>query len=239
MIYWKIFERNIGAISRGEQEKLAKSTVAIVGLGGIGGMAAEILSRAGIENLVLCDKDKFELSNLNRQIFGDLDVIGKKKIRVVAKKLKKINPEIKMRIFSELNEKNAFKILRGADAVVDGLDNALGRVIVARACRELKIPYVFGSVEKLIGMSTIFFPNDNFEKAFGLKSSEKKLTWKLKENLLKCQTCDSVISVVPNMIGCFEAAQCIKLLLGKKIIKYPKFLFFDISRVNPFFVKNL
>ncbi|MEM2174734.1 MAG: ThiF family adenylyltransferase, partial [Candidatus Micrarchaeia archaeon] len=154
MDYFSFFEKNIGVLSLEEQNKLKNSKVAIIGLGGIGGIALEVLARTGIENFVICDKDKFEPSNFNRQILATLDFIGKSKVQAGLKRLKKINKNVKVKVFGKMEKKNVMKIIDGVDVVVDGLDNLRDRIILARACRKKKIPYVFGSAARDIGMST-------------------------------------------------------------------------------------
>ena len=94
-----MFERNIDAYSIWDQEKLWKSTVVIIGIGGGGGVVAELLARTGIGHIVLVDGDKFEESNLNRQIFATQDTIGISKVEAAKKRLLSINPYINVEIY--------------------------------------------------------------------------------------------------------------------------------------------
>ena len=90
--YWNQIKRNIGLVSLSEQEEIRKKKIAILGVGGLGGPIAEQLIRVGCENITICDNDKFELTNLNRQLCMKED-IGHNKIDVIEKLLKRISHE--------------------------------------------------------------------------------------------------------------------------------------------------
>ena len=239
LFYWEAFEKNIGVLTKEEQEKLKDSKVAIVGLGGIGGIALELLARNGIQNFVISDQDKFEVSNLNRQILSTFKNLGKKKVKEAKKIINAINPDAKIEIFSKLNEKNVFEILKKVDVVVDGLDNALGRVIIARAAKKLKIPYSFGSADRSIGMSTIFLPRSDFERVMHLPSYKKMLNKSMKEKIYNCQKCNIVLGIIPNIVGTFEVLQSIKVLLNKDFVRSPFMFYINGMKKNPFSVIKL
>src|SRR3989338_6832225 len=98
-------------IGKKGQEKLRQSTVAIVGLGALGSVSAQLLARAGIGKLILIDRDIVELSNLQRQSLFDENDIGKSKAAQAAEHLKKINSEIEIEFFiNDLNYNNIDKI---------------------------------------------------------------------------------------------------------------------------------
>lgn len=92
--YSEFTTRNIGFVSENEQNTLKNTRVFIAGVGGMGGAALACLARMGIEHFIIADIDHFEISNLNRQIFSNLDVLGKDKAEVTAVALKNINPNI-------------------------------------------------------------------------------------------------------------------------------------------------
>ena len=228
--YSLIFERNLGAITRAGQMKIKGSCMAVVGLGGIGGIAFELLARAGVGKFILIDKDRFEPSNLNRQILSSTRGLGKGKAGIAAAKGKEINPEVKIKAYSsELNEKNV-NMLKDADFVVDGLDNPISRIILSRAAREYGVPYVFGAAEYMKGISTVFMPRGKgYEDIFATSAKGKALDLGLKAKLSTYQSCQSVLGPVPNLVGCFEAMQAINLILGKRVVKYPEFMHVDMN----------
>lgn len=118
----KMFTRNLGIISKEEQEKLRNSTVAIAGVGADGGLVAERLVRAGVGNIRLADPDIFDLSNLNRQFGCDIETIGKNKAEVIAYICKKINPNINVKTYPGVTKENVAEFVSGADVVVDEID---------------------------------------------------------------------------------------------------------------------
>lgn len=116
----RLFERNVPGIT----EILAKKTVAIAGLGGLGSNAAVSLARCGIGRLIIADCDKVELSNLNRQAYflGD---VGKTKTEALAEHLKNINPDLKLECYSIFLTKDNIKGLFGeADLLIEAFDLA-------------------------------------------------------------------------------------------------------------------
>ena len=95
------FSRNIGPISSSGQCKLGHARIAVFGLGGVGGIAAELLVRAGIGRLMAVDYDRFEPANLNRQLLATRATIGKRKTSVFAAHAKAINPKIEIKKISK------------------------------------------------------------------------------------------------------------------------------------------
>ncbi len=142
--YSELINRNIGFLNEGQQEILRKSTVAIFGLGGLGGVASELLTRCGIGSLKIVDNDEFEATNLNRQIFCFRDSLGRLKTDVTEEILKKINPEIKIEKFLEPDIQNINQILENTNAVVLAIDSLKPCIIISRAVRKLGISLVEG-----------------------------------------------------------------------------------------------
>ena len=140
----RIFERNIGILSPQQQETLANSQVAVIGLGGLGGVIAEVLTRSGIGELVLVDFDNFDSSNLNRQVFAFLDTIGRPKTEVTREFLLGINPNLRTTLSQTLDEANCASLLAGANAVVLAADDAVPCIIADRHARALGIPVIEG-----------------------------------------------------------------------------------------------
>jgi len=139
--YWERVTRNIGPIMFEEQEIIRTSRVAVLGVGGLGGPLAENLVRSGCQNLVICDFDVFDESNLNRQICTIEDV-GKRKIDVVEEFLSKIDPEVAIKKFFKITESNIDKVLGGVKVVALTLDDPATSIFIARECRKRGIPMV-------------------------------------------------------------------------------------------------
>ncbi|WP_435006757.1 ThiF family adenylyltransferase [Tundrisphaera lichenicola] len=121
--YDKAFSRHRGLISLAEQEKLRRSRVAIVGMGGVGGIHLITLTRLGIGSFHIADPDTFELANFNRQFGATLRGLGHPKVEVMADEAHAINPELEIRTFREpIGPGNIDAFLEGVDVVVDGID---------------------------------------------------------------------------------------------------------------------
>ncbi len=140
--YRMLVQRNIGYLSPQQQEKLRKSTVAVLGLGSIGGISSEILARSGIGNIVLVDNSRFKPTNLNRQIHCFRSKIDQQKIKVTKKILKDINPELNIKAYGSICSGNVKKVLGDADIAILGLDGVKELVIASRFARENNIPLV-------------------------------------------------------------------------------------------------
>src|SRR4030067_2625157 len=141
------------------QGKLAKSKVAVVGLGGLGTVFSLYLALDGVGHLKLIDQDTVELANLHRQILYEPKDLHYPKAEVAAKRLGKINPLAKVEAVPEnVNAPNVEQLLSGVDCVVDGLDNMQSRYVINRACVNLGIPYVFGAAIGVEGNLAVFVP---------------------------------------------------------------------------------
>ncbi len=134
-------------------ELLKNSSVAVIGLGGVGAYAAEALCRAGIGRLALIDFDDICLTNINRQLHAMDGTVGKAKTHVMAERLKLINPEADIIPFKEFyaEENSGFLLSTGYDYVVDAIDHFTSKLHLIRTCRERHIPIIssMGAAAKL------------------------------------------------------------------------------------------
>ena len=132
----QIILKKVGVIG---QKKLLKSSVLIVGAGGLGSPIAIYLSALGVGKIGIVDKDKVEISNLNRQIIFETNDLKKEKSFAAVKKLKKINPEISIKSFKKnLNSKNINQIGKEFHIIVDGSDNFKTRFLINNFCLKKK-----------------------------------------------------------------------------------------------------
>lgn len=237
--YWKIIDRQKEIINQKEQFKLKRSKITVIGCGGIGGAAVEMLARMGVGSLKIVDKDTFDLTNINRQLMSSMESIGKPKVQVTAEILSSINPFLKIKtIERELNESNVKKILKGSDLVVDALDNLISRILTSRCTSELRIPFIHGAIHGTMGQITTFTDETpSYEELFKLPSFKKKLTPEIINDVRKLnQNIPPVIGPVPNIVGCLQAFEGLKLITGKgKPILAPEVLMFDLLKKEPFY----
>ncbi len=243
MAYWEMVSRQMSIVSKSQQEKLKNSKITVIGCGGIGGAAIEMLARMGVGNLQIVDKDSFDVSNINRQLMSSFYSVGKSKTQVTEDTIQSINPFIKVESFEgELNESNVEKIVAGSDLVIDALDNLVSRIILSRCARELEIPFIHGAIHSTMDQVTVFNnETPSYEELFKLPSKNNELSTEVIDEVLKLsQDIPPVLGPVPNIVGCLQASEAFKVITGKgKVILAPKVLNFDLMRGEPFSVIEL
>lgn len=156
------FSRNIGILTAQEQQLLARSTVAIAGLGGVGGNALVLLARLGVGRFRLADFDLFEEVNINRQYGSSTSTIGQPKVEVLAREIQAINPAAQVAVFREgFTPENGDEVLAGADIVIDSVDFYAidAHLAVHRAARRHKLYTLMGSAVGFSACLQIFDPH--------------------------------------------------------------------------------
>ncbi|PWB88143.1 HesA/MoeB/ThiF family protein [Methanobrevibacter thaueri] len=242
--YWEIASRQMSIVTRSEQERFKDAKITVIGCGGIGGETIEMLARMGIGELVLVDKDAFDLSNLNRQTMASIADLGLDKEAVAAEKVRLINPYVKVTTYNEhVDQSNIDKVIGDSDIVIDALDNVLTRVIVSRKAKEKGIPYIHGAIHGTLGQITVFLPNSDktYEEMFNLPSLGKELNDETVEALKNVTSgVPPVIGPTPNLIGCLEAMEAYKIITGVgKVTVAPKILTFDLLDLGSFSLDEL
>lgn len=169
------FSRNYGFINSEQQAKLQEMTIAIAGVGGVGGRVATEMVRIGITKLRIADPDIFSETNLNRQEGAYFSTLGKLKVDVIAALCRDINPDVVVTVFPEgVNETNLGEFMEGSDVLIEATDFMIPQlgVMLARAARTEGIPLIMG-VEIGFGATLTWFKPDGFtyEQYFGLKKN--------------------------------------------------------------------
>lgn len=157
--YQAAFSRNIGWVTRQEQERLRRARVAIAGLGGVGGAHLLTLARLGIGAFNIADFDSFEVHNFNRQVGAAMSSIGRPKADVMAEMAVDINPEADVRVFKEgVAGGNIDAFLEGVDVYVDSLDFFVPEVrcLIFDACYRKGIPALTAAPLGM-GVSLLYF----------------------------------------------------------------------------------
>lgn len=149
------YKRNYSSISTEEQKILSNTSVAIVGLGGLGGYVLENLVRLGIKNFNLIDKDVFDKSNLNRQILATEKTLNKSKAIEALNRALEIDNKVKAKVFSEKLDENSIKMLEGVDIVIDCLDSIDTRLILESLCERLDLILIHGAIRGYYGQVAI------------------------------------------------------------------------------------
>ncbi len=139
------FGRTINIIGIEAFSRLQNSCVAVFGLGGVGGYAAEALARSGVGRLLLVDYDTVSVSNINRQIIATEQTVGQKKTEAFAKRAKAINPDIEIIEISEfVSGENVADILKSnkLDYIIDAIDTVSSKVALISCAHLLNIPII-------------------------------------------------------------------------------------------------
>jgi molybdopterin-synthase adenylyltransferase len=133
--YAEMTGRNIGFVSESEQNALAGASAFICGVGGMGGAAAQSLARAGVGRLIIADIDRFELSNLNRQVFATLGTLGQAKVDAVRDAIALINPSAHVDIYDADWREHLDEILARTSIVINGMDDIAAGITLYRKAR--------------------------------------------------------------------------------------------------------
>ena len=203
----QIILKKIGVIG---QKKLLESSVLIVGAGGLGSPIAIYLAALGIGKIGIIDKDKVEISNLSRQIIFETNDVKKNKSSVAANKLKKINPDLKLKYFSkELTKKNIDRIAKDFNLIVDGCDNFRTRFLINDYCLKRKKILISGAISKFDGQVYTF----NFSKKNSpcLRCFIPKMP--ANPDADNCEY-EGVIGTLGGIIGSIQANEVIKEIIG-------------------------
>jgi len=202
----QIILKKIGATG---QKKLLKSSVLIIGAGGLGSPIAMYLTALGVGNIGIIDKDNIEISNLARQIIFSTEDLGRGKSSTAINKLKKINPDIKLKSFNiKLTKKNINQIAKNFDFIVDGSDNFRTRFLINDYCLKNKKTLVSGAISKFDGQVYTF----NFSKKNSpcLRCFIPKMPVNLDAD--SCEY-DGVLGTLGGIIGSIQANEVIKEIL--------------------------
>jgi tRNA threonylcarbamoyladenosine dehydratase len=147
------FSRNELAIGKEGLDKMKNSTVAVLGIGGVGSFAAEALARSGVGRLVLVDKDDVDITNVNRQVIALLSTVGKPKVDLMKERIMDINPDcevIALKMFyTEETYEQFFDY--GLDFVVDASDTISYKIHLMKECLNRGIPMIssMGAANKM------------------------------------------------------------------------------------------
>lgn len=249
--YSSTFSRNIGTITEDEQEILSHTTIAIAGLGGIGGAAVTIFARMGITHFKIADIDTFDIKNLNRQVGSTHSALGKTKVEVLRDIILEINPEAKVDCYPDgVQQYNVDEFVGDADMVLDSIDYFCftPRNILQTACHKLNVPVVFSAPLGLSATFLMFTPESmSFQEYFNFKKGQNlfdkmilftvgvapsathlKYMSYAPERLMEIQTGPSLCPSV-HLGGALIAVEALKYLTGKsKACLAPNYMQLDL-----------
>ncbi|CAL1384647.1 unnamed protein product [Linum trigynum] len=187
------------------QSKLVKSSILVVGAGGLGAPALMYLAASGVGRLGIVDHDVVELNNMHRQVIHTEAFIGQPKVKSAAAACRSINSSIQVVEHQEaLRTSNAIEIMSQYDIVVDATDNAPSRYMISDCCVVLGKPLVSGAALGLEGQLTVY--NYNGGPCY-------RCLFPTPPPATACQRCsdNGVLGVVPGIVGCLQALEAIKI----------------------------
>ena len=209
-------QMRVEGFGREGQLKLRRACVVVIGLGGLGCPSATYLAMAGVGKLKLVDKGEVDLSDLNRQFLYGPEDLGKPKARVAAEKLGSLNPDVDVEALEvELDEDSLPEVLKGADVVLDGLDNWRTRFLVNEACVEAGIPFIHAGIRSFYGQMTTVMPGRGPCLRCILRTTPPE------EEVVP------VLGPTPGVMGSLQALEAIKVLTGLGEPLVGRLLIFD------------
>ena len=205
----------IPGIGKEGQEKLKSAKVFVAGAGGLGSPVSIYLAAAGVGSLRIVDHDRVELSNLNRQVLHWEEDLQKEKVLSAQDKLRKLNRHVDVETMNKtITEENIQDLLKGCHAIVDAMDNLPTRYILNKAALDKGIPFFHGAVRAFEGRMMTVAPGDSacLRCLYHGPVAQEKFP---------------VIGVAPAVVGCIQATEVIKYLVGMGELLLNRLLIYD------------
>jgi adenylyltransferase/sulfurtransferase len=208
------------------QLKLKKAKVLCIGAGGLGSPLTLYLAAAGVGRLGIVDFDVVDFTNLQRQVIHGTADVGKSKLASARESIREINPNVEVVGFeTRLTSENALQLFESFDIIVDGTDNFPTRYLVNDACVLLGKPNVYGSIFRFEGQASVFY---------ALKGPCYRCLYPEPPPPGLVPSCaeGGVLGVLPGIVGCIQAMETIKLIIGQGQTLIGRLLVFDALGVK-------
>ncbi len=193
------------------QEKLLKSKVLVIGAGGLGSPAIYYLAAAGVGTIGIVDFDVVDYSNLQRQILHNTERVGIPKVESARMTVEKLNPDVKVITYNTMiNKSNIMDIIKDYDVVLDGTDNFPTRFLINDACYFLRKPLVSAAMLRFEGQISVFDYRDKENSpCYRCLYPEPPPPGLVPS----CQEA-GILGSIGGIMGCIQATEAIKILLG-------------------------
>ena len=211
--------RSLGTAGWEGLARLMRSTVAIIGLGGLGGYVVEGLARMGIGHLVLIDGDVFAEHNLNRQLFSLESNLGLSKAEVARQRVKAVNGAVEVTVHAAFATAETLPhLLHGADLVVDCTDQLPIRFTIQDVAQKMGLPMVHGAIAGYVGQVMTIMPGDaGLKGLYGCGD--------VPERGIEVELGNP--AATPMMVAAWEVQEAVKVLLGRGQLLRNRLLFMD------------
>jgi adenylyltransferase/sulfurtransferase len=202
------------------QERLKRTSIAVVGSGGLGSPASIYLVAAGFGRVLLADMDRVDLSNLNRQVLHWDEDVGVPKVLSATAKLRRLNPDVEvLPILERITPENVDELLGDVHGVVDALDNVPSRYVLNDFVLRKGVPLFHGAVWGLEGRATVIVPGET--------------------PCLRCiipepppREVFPVVGVTPGLIAMIQVTEAIKFFTGIGEVLAGDMLVYDGERMD-------
>jgi sulfur-carrier protein adenylyltransferase/sulfurtransferase len=203
------------------QRKMKAASVLMIGTGGLGAPLGMYLAAAGIGRIGIVDFDVVEESNLQRQVIHGTKDLGRRKVESARDRMRDINPHIEIETHeSRLSSQNAMSLFKNYDIIVDGTDNFPTRYLVNDACVLSGKPNVYGSIFRFEGQASVFWAERG--ACYRCLYPEPP-----PPGLVPSCAEGGVLGVLPGIVGCIQANETIKIILGAEETLVNRLLLFD------------
>jgi molybdopterin/thiamine biosynthesis adenylyltransferase/rhodanese-related sulfurtransferase len=208
------------------QKRLKAASVLLIGAGGLGSPLGLYLAAAGVGRIGLVDYDVVDFSNLQRQVLHGTSDVGRPKLHSARDRLQAINPEVQIDLYeTRLTSANALRLFDPYDLIIDGTDNFPTRYLTNDACVLLGKPNVYGSIFRFDGQASVFYPPHG--PCYRCLYPEPPPPGEVPS----CAE-GGVLGILPGLIGCIQATEAVKLILGKGEPLIGRLLLYDALQMS-------
>ena len=214
------YSRQQKIVGENGQDLLAKKKVLIIGCGGLGGNLIENMLRIGVGTIVAADPDRFEESNLNRQLLSSEPLLGTLKAGAAKTRAAAVNKAVDFYAFAEpFSKENGDSLVAGCDLVLDGLDNVKDRLVLEDICAQQNVPLVHGAILGELVQVGVVPPGSG-------------MLHTLYANVTFGKNSKSSIAYTPACCAAIQCAEALKLLLGQRPPLWGKLLQMNLSTMT-------
>ena len=214
------------------QKKLLESKVLVIGAGGLGSPAILYLAASGVGTIGIVDGDCVDLTNLQRQIIHDMDSLGVEKAESAGERIRKLNPDVKLHLHAErVTPENIMALIEPYDFIIDAVDNFSAKFLINDACVLAKKPFCHAGILQVQGQVMTYDPEED-------QPCYRCIFEEIPESgsVPNCSQA-GIIGAVAGIIGCIQALEAIKYLLGIGKLLTGKMLVMDGLTMNTRVVK--
>ncbi len=218
------YQRSLGTVGLEGQIRLLKSTVGVVGAGGLGGFVMELMARMGVGRILVVDDDVFADSNLNRQLLANENNLHKPKADAAAKRVSEINGAVSVKAFCRRGDaSNLVSIFEGCDLVLDCLDNLSSRYDLEKVSRQLGVIMIHGAIAGFLGQLAVIRPEYPLLEMIYGASGDGRADKGAEVQLGNPAT-------TPAMLASWQANEAVKILAGlESVLPRDKMLIIDMQ----------